>query len=70
MSLNSIELGLIAELNLEMARANEAVAEDATELPETRRVASEAANAWRERARLFQLQARCKWCADLAEPKP
>ena len=27
MSLNSIELGLIAELNLEMARANEAVAE-------------------------------------------
>jgi hypothetical protein len=57
MSLNSIELGLIAELNLEMARANDAVAEDVTERPETRRVASEAANAWRERARLFQLQA-------------
>jgi len=57
MSLNSIELGLIAELNLEMAQANEAVAQDVTQRPETRRVASEAANTWRERARLFHLQA-------------
>jgi len=56
-SLNSIELGLIAELSLEMARANEVVTQDETQRPETRRVASEAANAWRERARLFQLQA-------------
>jgi hypothetical protein len=56
-SLNSIELGLIAELNLEMAEANEAVAQDVTQRPETRRVASEAANTWRERARLFHMQA-------------
>ena len=57
MSLNSIELGLIAELNLEMAQANEAVAQDITQRPETRRAASEAAYTWRERARLFHLQA-------------
>jgi hypothetical protein len=56
-SLNSIELALIAEYNLEMARANEAVADDATKRLETRRRASKVATAWRRRAQLFQLQA-------------
>jgi hypothetical protein len=60
MSLNPIELALIAEYSLEMARANEAVAEDATVQLETRRRASEVATAWRRRAQLFQMQARCQ----------
>jgi hypothetical protein len=60
MSLNSIELALIAEYSLEMARANEAVAEDATKQLETRRQASEVATAWRRRAQLFQTQASCQ----------
>ena len=55
--LNSIELALIAEYNLEMARANEAVADDATKRLETRRRASDAATAWRHRAQLFQVEA-------------
>jgi hypothetical protein len=55
--LNSIELALIAELSLEMALAHEAVANDAAQPPEARRVASEVATGWRERARRFQLQA-------------
>ena len=56
-SLNPIELALIAELSLEMARDSEAVANDATKRLETRRSASTDAIAWRERARLFQLEA-------------
>lgn len=56
--LNAIELALIAELNLERARAHDEVANDHTQRPEARRRASAAAAAWRERARLFQLQAR------------
>lgn len=55
--LNPIELALIAELSLEMARDNEVVANDATKRPEARRSALEDASAWRERARLFQSQA-------------
>ena len=58
MSLGSIELALIAEYNLEMARAYEAVADDPTKPLETRRSASERAAAWRGRAHQFQMQAR------------
>ncbi|HUJ34699.1 MAG TPA: hypothetical protein VLW51_05775 [Solirubrobacteraceae bacterium] len=57
MSLNAIELALIAEHSLEMARANEAVANDAATGLETRRRASEVAAAWRRRAESFKLQA-------------
>jgi hypothetical protein len=56
-SLNAIELALIAELNLERARDHDAVANDAVRLPEVRRAAATAATAWRERARVFQLEA-------------
>lgn len=56
-TLNPIELGLIAELSLEMARGEQAVAEDLEQSPETRMVASELAVAWRERAARFQLEA-------------
>jgi hypothetical protein len=57
MSLNAIELALIAELNLERARDHDAVANDAARLPEIRHAAAAAATAWRERARLFRLEA-------------
>jgi hypothetical protein len=57
MRLNAIELALIAEYSLEMARANEAVADDTRKRLETRRAASETAAAWRQRAQLFQMQA-------------
>ena len=57
MSLNAIELALIAELNLERARDHDAVANDAARLPEVKRAAATAATAWRERARVFQLEA-------------
>lgn len=57
-SLNAIELALIAELSLEQASAHDAVADDAGQRPEIRTAAAEAATAWRERARLFQLEAR------------
>jgi hypothetical protein len=56
-SLNSIELALIAELNLEQARGHEAVANDPETRPERRRAAAQAASEWRARASLFQLQA-------------
>jgi hypothetical protein len=56
-SLNAIELALIAELNLERARDHDAVANDAARLPEVRQAAAAAATAWRERARLFELEA-------------
>jgi hypothetical protein len=55
--LNSIELALLAELSLEMALGEDAVANDVARSPQTRRVASELAAAWRERSRRFQLQA-------------
>lgn len=57
-SLNAIELALIAELNLEMASASEEVANDPAKGLETRRTASRDAAAWRERARRFELEAR------------
>ena len=57
MRLNAIELALIAEHSLEMARANEAVADDPTKRLETRRRASEVAAAWRHRAEVLQTQA-------------
>lgn len=55
--LNAIELGLLAELSLEQARANEELVDDPAQRPEIRRSAQETAMAWRERARVFQLQA-------------
>jgi hypothetical protein len=58
MSLNAIELALVAEHSLEMARAHQAVADDATSRPEARRKAAEVAAAWRQRAELFQIEAR------------
>jgi hypothetical protein len=57
MRLNAIELALIAELNLERARDHDAVANDAARLPEVRQAAAAAATAWRDRARLFELEA-------------
>ena len=56
-SLNAIELALIAELNLERARDHDAVANDAARLPQVRQAAAAAATAWRDRARLFELEA-------------
>ena len=58
MALNAIELALIAEHSLEMARANQAVADDAAARLETRREAAQVAAAWRERAEQFQIAAR------------
>ena len=58
MSLNAIELALIAEHSLEMARANQAVADDATTRLKTRREAAQVAAGWRKRAELFQTEAR------------
>jgi hypothetical protein len=58
MSLNAIELALIAEHSLEMARANQAVADDGATRLETRREAARVAAAWRQRAELFQIEAR------------
>jgi hypothetical protein len=56
-SLNAIELALIAELNLEQARAHDEVANDAARRPEVRLAAEAYATAWRERAGMFQLEA-------------
>ena len=49
---------MVAEVDLEMARRYEEIAEDATQGSETRRDAQEAASRWRERARLCRLEAR------------
>jgi len=57
-ALNAIELALIAELSLERAREQDAVANDPRERLATRQAASEAASAWRERARILQLESR------------
>jgi hypothetical protein len=56
-SLNAIELSLLAELNIERACDHDAMASDAARRPEVRRAEAAAATAWRERARLFQLEA-------------
>jgi hypothetical protein len=58
MALNAIELALIAEHSLEMARANQAVADDAAVQLETRLEAARLAAGWRQRAELFQIEAR------------
>lgn len=52
--LSSIELALLAELNLEMARAHEQVVEDSAQRLDTRRTAGALAAERRERARLLQ----------------
>jgi hypothetical protein len=56
-SLNAIELALIAELNLEQARAHDEVANDVARRPEVRLAAEAYATAWRERAGRFRLEA-------------
>ncbi|MBV8999965.1 MAG: hypothetical protein JO304_12945 [Solirubrobacterales bacterium] len=56
-SLSSIELALLAELSLEQAREHETLARDPNQRLETRQTASKAAAAWRERARILQLEA-------------
>lgn len=56
-SLNSIELALIAELNLEQARAHDAVANDPDTRTDIRLAAARAAGQWRVRASLLQRQA-------------
>jgi hypothetical protein len=55
--LSSIELGLLARFNLEMAEAYDEVAEDPKVRAETRESAQDSASRWRERARLFQFEA-------------
>ena len=55
--LNGIELGLLAELSLEQARAHEEVVDDEAARPETRRKAAATVMAWRERAHVFQSHA-------------
>jgi hypothetical protein len=58
LELSSIELGLVAALSLEMARDCDEVAGDARQRLEARRTARWRGSGWRERARLFQLEAR------------
>lgn len=69
-SLNSIELALIAELNLEQARGYEAVANDPETRPETRLASAQAASQWRARASLFQLQAQRQSAQPLVPAHP
>jgi hypothetical protein len=56
--LSSIELAVLAELNLEMARGYDEVVEDAAERLETGRIARALAAERRERARLLHNEAR------------
>jgi hypothetical protein len=56
--LSSIELALIAELNLEAARSYDAVAEDDSQPADARRVAQERRTRLRERAAMFNGEAR------------
>jgi len=56
--LNAIELGLLAELSLEQARAHDEVATDEDARPDSRRESEAIAMEWRERARVFQAYAR------------
>jgi hypothetical protein len=57
-SLSAIELAVVAELNLEIARAHDELADDASQRVETRRAARAKATAIRERAELLHLEAR------------
>jgi hypothetical protein len=56
-SLNSMEIALAAEFDLEMAHAYDEIADDATQSADARRTAQETAALWRERARLCRLEA-------------
>jgi hypothetical protein len=68
--LNAIELGLLAELSLEQARAHEELVDDPTVRPETRRKAAAVATAWRERAQVFQAHARRQSAAPIIPGDP
>lgn len=57
-SLTAIELALVAELNLEIARGHDEVANDANQPAQTRRAALAKATALRERAESLHLDAR------------
>lgn len=57
-SLNAIELALLAELSLETAQAHDELAADSRRRAETRRDAQARAAILRERAHLFELEAR------------
>jgi hypothetical protein len=56
--LSAIELAVLAELNLEIARSHDELFDDASLRVETRRAAHASATALRERAESFHLQAR------------
>jgi len=70
MRLNSLELALLAEFNLEMAAAYDEVAKDPAAGPETRATARDSANRGRERAQLFQLEAQRLSAHSTAVPEP
>jgi hypothetical protein len=57
LNLTAIELATVAELNRELAQANEEAADDPTVTAETRRVARAQAAALRERAKALHLEA-------------
>jgi hypothetical protein len=57
-SLSAVELAVVAELSLEIARAHDEVANDASRHVEKRRAARAEATALRERAESFHLEAR------------
>jgi hypothetical protein len=58
LSLSVIELAVVAELNFEIARAHDELAEDASQRLQTRRAAHAKATAIRERAQSLQVEAR------------
>ena len=58
LGLSALELAAVAALNLELARAHDELADDASRRVETRRAAGAKARALRERAESFQLDAR------------
>ncbi len=68
--LTPIELALVAELNLEQARAHDEVANDPDRTPETRLAAARAASEWRTRASLFQQQAQRQSAEPIAPLHP
>jgi hypothetical protein len=56
-SLSAIELAVLAELNFELARAHDELADDASQRAQTRRAAHATAEAIRERGAAFHLDA-------------